>query len=719
TSDSSIKSWAEDAFIPAQGYYLWANSDFTDIATAPDATTTATVADDNGVALRYGPEDTGTIIDSVGWGAAENSFIEGSAFSENPVASQSAARSSATDTDVNADDFILSIPSPKNSAVSGGFISPDPVLAVTASPAADHAVISEVYPDQTGANGDFIELYNPTADAIDVSGWSVQILSGNATTTDKVEKKDFVSGNTIPSSGFFLVGVDRYAGGDMTWASGSLNSTSGATVFLVNGTSTIADFNDQRIVDRIAYGSGAGLQPEGAAAPMPASGSSLERKAVQENDCVIASGGAEYAGNACDTDNNADDFDQRVQPTPQGVANLIEPRSAPDIPQSFAVTYGTTTMQAMLVWDAVADASGATSTMSYELSSATSTNPLGALTTVTASSSASVAIREVDIPFHFSLIARDRDGLASHAATTDFTPDPIFREAYLYPDPRIASTTALELRYDAYPFLPQWPGGNGWNLVVAYLNQDPPAIPQFYSDTQYASLPGDSVTRQYGEWGTTIADALKFRYRNCSGVWSSDVTAIILPDSAGQCSSAYGGIRNKTLQWDQLEDPSVIVSLSQNQTQPGPGDYVTVATYAYAGYNTERLVAVDHRKYYFQSDVPVHQSPTAPANPDASFDASTGLLRLIWDASTDADSVDWKLQYEIAYSTTTIADSDWAPIPSAGASPDENAIIAGRPFAKIPLESGTAYTIGLRAKDDFGNTSDPLMVSFTTPDAQL
>ncbi|MDE2001826.1 MAG: lamin tail domain-containing protein, partial [Patescibacteria group bacterium] len=223
TSDSSIKSWAEDAFIPAQGYYLWANSEYADIGAAPDATTTATLADDNGIALRYGPEDTGTIIDSVGWGAAENSFIEGSVFSENPAAGESVARSSATDTDVNADDFILAIPSPKNSVVSGGFISPDPVLAVTSSPAADHAVISEVYPDQTGANDDFIELYNPTANSIDVSGWSVQMLSGNATTTDKIEKKDFVSGNMIPSSGFFLVGVDRYAGGDMTWASGSLN----------------------------------------------------------------------------------------------------------------------------------------------------------------------------------------------------------------------------------------------------------------------------------------------------------------------------------------------------------------------------------------------------------------------------------------------------------------------------------------------------------------
>ncbi len=125
TTDTSIKSWTTDAFIEAKGFYLWANSDYTDISTAPDVVTTGSLANDNGVALRYGSEDTGTVIDSVAWGAAENVFIESSKFSTNPGANESIQRKieSGTfiDTDNNADDFESRIcPSPKLQSRSCG-----------------------------------------------------------------------------------------------------------------------------------------------------------------------------------------------------------------------------------------------------------------------------------------------------------------------------------------------------------------------------------------------------------------------------------------------------------------------------------------------------------------------------------------------------------------------------------------------------------------------
>ena len=124
-SDTGVKSWTSDAYISANGYYLWTNSGYTDISTTPDATTTITVSNNNGVALRFGDRDTGIIIDSVAWGEAQNNFIETAVFPTNPTANQSiqrkfqnpsASSGQATfiDTDNNAQDFeIQTCPSPK------------------------------------------------------------------------------------------------------------------------------------------------------------------------------------------------------------------------------------------------------------------------------------------------------------------------------------------------------------------------------------------------------------------------------------------------------------------------------------------------------------------------------------------------------------------------------------------------------------------------------
>ncbi len=122
-SDTLIKSWTGDAFIPAYGFYLWANSGYSAIAALPDSATTASIADNNGIAIRSGPNDTGTVVDSVAWGNAENVFIENAAFSENPGANQglmrkswqggcgpsmfNAAVGSGCDSDNNGSDFEL------------------------------------------------------------------------------------------------------------------------------------------------------------------------------------------------------------------------------------------------------------------------------------------------------------------------------------------------------------------------------------------------------------------------------------------------------------------------------------------------------------------------------------------------------------------------------------------------------------------------------------
>ncbi|MEK9180529.1 MAG: helix-hairpin-helix domain-containing protein [Patescibacteria group bacterium] len=109
TADTLLKSWNEDALIPAGGYYTWANASFTALAPPSDTVTTGSITSDNGVAIRHGPNNTGEIMDAVAWGAANNSFIETAPYPVNPGANQIIKRKFTNgvieDTDNNSRDF--------------------------------------------------------------------------------------------------------------------------------------------------------------------------------------------------------------------------------------------------------------------------------------------------------------------------------------------------------------------------------------------------------------------------------------------------------------------------------------------------------------------------------------------------------------------------------------------------------------------------------------
>lgn len=178
TADTSIKSWTSDIFVPAKGYFLWANSNFTAISAAPDVTTTGTLANDNGVAIRLGSADTGTIIDSIAWGTTNNSFSNIS--SVNPAAGQSLVRQDLT-VDVSA--FALAAANP-HSAGAAAFVGPASA-ATTTSPAANSGVtyskqssdvfISEILPNPVGEDSgqEKVELENSGGTPVDLEGWII------------------------------------------------------------------------------------------------------------------------------------------------------------------------------------------------------------------------------------------------------------------------------------------------------------------------------------------------------------------------------------------------------------------------------------------------------------------------------------------------------------------------------------------------------------------
>ena len=95
TNDTTIKSWNTTTTphtIPPHGFYLWANSAYSSIPTPADTSTSIPIADNNSIALRLGDENTGTVIDTVSWGAVNNSLGEGSSLLGNLGANQSYER---------------------------------------------------------------------------------------------------------------------------------------------------------------------------------------------------------------------------------------------------------------------------------------------------------------------------------------------------------------------------------------------------------------------------------------------------------------------------------------------------------------------------------------------------------------------------------------------------------------------------------------------------
>ncbi|HYJ30924.1 MAG TPA: Calx-beta domain-containing protein, partial [Allosphingosinicella sp.] len=116
-TDVAVINWTTSTIIPAGGYLLITNSagyagaKVGDFTWTTGATGTFSGAS-GGLALRNGALNTGTIIDSVGYGAATNAFVEGTV---EPVHATNQALHRSQDTDNNSADFSSAARAPQNS----------------------------------------------------------------------------------------------------------------------------------------------------------------------------------------------------------------------------------------------------------------------------------------------------------------------------------------------------------------------------------------------------------------------------------------------------------------------------------------------------------------------------------------------------------------------------------------------------------------------------
>jgi len=166
-----------------------------------------------------------------------------------------------------------------------------------ASGIADHVVISEVYADvidETGsANGEFVELYNPTSSPIVMTNWKIGDNDGWENTFS----------GTIPAYGFFIIAIGNYNGStnpteagwpapDFDCATTPKMANGGDEVWIMDGAGNF--------VDVFGYGSAAENWEGNKFPTIAAQGQSYERKSGPIHDNT--------KGNGYDTNNNANDF---------------------------------------------------------------------------------------------------------------------------------------------------------------------------------------------------------------------------------------------------------------------------------------------------------------------------------------------------------------------------------------------------------------------------
>ena len=218
TSDTSIKSWTSDTIVASKDYYLWANSKdgFADTIKA-DSATSQSISNDNGIAIRKGADDTGEIIDSVGWGNCQNIFVEKTAFPDNPPANKSIGRKDFKDSDDNAADFSLKdSPSPTGSKPADP--TPNPLTPPAPPDVKDYSgklKINEIFPAPKSKNAgkEYVEIFNLSDETINLSGMRIE--------DEKNHKVMFPAENIKPKDFFVLEGNFE------------LNNTSPDTAFLI------------------------------------------------------------------------------------------------------------------------------------------------------------------------------------------------------------------------------------------------------------------------------------------------------------------------------------------------------------------------------------------------------------------------------------------------------------------------------------------------------
>jgi len=216
-------------------------------------------------------------------------------------------------------------------------------VPLVAAEVADHVVISEIQADSIeetgGIDDDWIELYNPTSQSIDLAVGNYRIEKtqtvanpGIVMVIGNTDDGSYPGGTTIPAYGFYLIVRDDASQTLRDKADAISTRTeftwTGTAYTLYLGTGAIGSDTDPDIIDKVGFGSGATYY-ETSPAPSIPEGHSLQRN-------YSASGTTSQSfGPSWDTDNNSADFFIQTSPNPQ---NSSEHGPIPPFPEFSTIT---------------------------------------------------------------------------------------------------------------------------------------------------------------------------------------------------------------------------------------------------------------------------------------------------------------------------------------------------------------------------------------------
>ena len=162
---------------------------------------------------------------------------------------------------------------------------------------ADHVLISQVYGG--GGNGDlapiksdFIELYNPTSEEIDLSGWSVQYASATGNWPTSSNNTTILTGK-IPAYGFYLIKQADGANANSAPLTGE-DQTGTIAMGASNGKVRLLD-GEKAVIDLVGFGT--------ANTDNPVPALSATQAGIRKSDDSISTINRGY-----NTNNNTNDF---------------------------------------------------------------------------------------------------------------------------------------------------------------------------------------------------------------------------------------------------------------------------------------------------------------------------------------------------------------------------------------------------------------------------
>ncbi|MBI2035679.1 MAG: lamin tail domain-containing protein [Candidatus Liptonbacteria bacterium] len=575
-------------------------------------------------------------------------------------------------------------------------------MSDTTNMTTNHIVISEIQAGATNASDyEFIELYNPTETAVDLTGWELRKKTSSGSESNLVD--DGVFAGTILPKRFFLIASPSYNGNvepDLRYSAQSASiAYTNNSILLYNGDHATAE-----VVDDITYGE-------------IEAGKSLERKAFKNSSCVLPQNENEFLGNGCDADSN-NDFEAREIPKPQNSTSLPEPRDAPAAVNDLEVSFSTSSLALIFNWRGSPSTSSGTiessSVANYFTYEVKEYNSSGVSIYNGTSTAFERRIDEVGRGYRFSIQAADKDGLASDEVFKDFEVPGILSGIYFYQAPTssiFGNAPVVELRYNNYPFLPDLTSrdhGANWKVLVFYKNKE---------------APKDEFLDSARPTPENLSDALFTEYESCVGILSYK-SSLLLPDDESQCG-IWGGFMNDALRFGKYLAGTLNRLIfrigNYGDADFGADGYLTVAYYGfYRSYpqgtrvedgalNNFKLLTVDKTKYFFNGNPPEHLAPELSGEINVEY-AKSGSINLNWSDAQDPDTEPNLVKYEVNFSTSSesnsahadFLDQDWQNLGHATTT------------SRVVLP-GERFLIGVRARDDFGNYSNILTKEWSRP----